>query len=178
MAENQKIEPTNISEGYEKENKDVINPDIVDNSMGKKQITAIMEHLKMSIERKENHGSLDLNKFSEKQVDSVLETLKQNEEHTYQYHIKRLESESNIKRQVIDASVVDQKTYRYVILGGLAIVFITTMVILIFAREFFEKWLIFLTGILGGFGLGKATSSLNDTKQTLISASKNSDDSE
>ena len=106
-----------------------------------------------------------------------MDTVKQNEEHTFQYQIKKLEKESELKKQVIEASVIDQKTYRFVILGVLSIVFITTMVIIIFAREFFERWLYFLTGILGGFGISKISSS-NDSKQKLLSVGKDSDDND
>lgn len=178
MSENQQLESANADETSEKDYQEVVKPDIMEKAGGNKgTLAAMMESVQMAMLQRSNHNSLDVSKFSEKQLDSVLDTVKQNEEHTFQYQIKKLEKESELKKQVIEASVIDQKTYRFVILGVLSIVFITTMVIIIFAREFFERWLYFLTGILGGFGISKI-SSFNDSKQKLLSVGKDSDDND
>ncbi len=105
--------------------------------------------------RRGNNG-FDMSKFNENQVDKLLGLLGDNEKNAFDYHSKRLDTAKTIKLKEIDASIVDQKTNRIIMVLAAVLVVVLTLVVLLVKSEFFISWLTFLTGLIGGFGLGKA----------------------
>lgn len=133
----------------------------------KSKVQEIFSQLEFMALHKEGKGGLDFSKLDKEQTDKVLDTLLLNEKNAFTYHTKRLESQTEIELKRIDASIVTEKTNRYSIIFALIGIVLITLLILIFKETFFIPWLSFITGIAGGFGLGKVNfNSSSSTKNT------------
>lgn len=110
---------------------------------------------------KEARGPLNLNNLTAEQINKVLDNMAQNETNSFEYHIRKLEASKEIELRRIDASVINQKTIKFVLIGIIVFVLpVITLIILLCKDSFFIPWLTFLTGIMGGFGLSKIVSSV------------------
>lgn len=106
-----------------------------------------------------------MSKLDKEQIDKVLDTMAKNEQNAFSFHTKRLDAIKEIELRKIDASIVNQKTLKFVLIGILIFVLpAITLLILFFKESFFIPWLTFLTGTFGGFGLSQITGSLFKTQ--------------
>ena len=123
----------------------------------RQKIERVFEQVEMMALQKGD--SLNFNSLSDSQKDKVLTVMQQNEDHAFEYNIKKIDNEKEIKLARISAGIFNQKTNRYTALVILIVFLIITVIILIFKEAFFIPWLTFLTGLiggsLGGYGLAK-----------------------
>ena len=127
----------------------------------KRELKSIFQELEFMALQKGNRGSLDLNQLDKDQRDLLLNTMAENEKNAFYYHSKRLDAFKEIEIARINASVINKKTLRFLVIGLVVLVIpVLTLVILILKDTYFIPWLTFLTGILGGFGASKVTSKL------------------
>ncbi|MEA5259462.1 hypothetical protein VB264_16805 [Arcicella aquatica] len=144
--------------------------EVVSPQVPKQNVRAMFQELEIMAMQKGGKSTLDLSKLDKEQVDKVLNTMAENEKNAFTFNSARLDAIKEIELKKIDASVINQKTFRYVLLGVLIVMPIITILILFFKETFFIPWLTFLTGIAGGFGLSKATKSVlkpQDTKNPI-----------
>lgn len=153
---------------YTESNQD--NPEkteIVQPQLPKSEVRAMFQELEIMAMQKGGHNTLDLSKLDKEQIDKVLDTMAENEKNAFDFHSRRLDAIKEIELRKIDASVINQKTLKFVLIGVLIFILPTiTLLILFFKDAFFIPWLTFLTGIIGGFGLSKIMSSAFKTQNT------------
>lgn len=141
--------------------------EIVQPQLPKNKVQAMFQELEIMAMQKGGRNSLDLSILDKEQIDKVLDTMAENEKNAFAFHSKRLDAIKEIELRKIDASVINQKTLKFVLIGVLIFVLpAITLLILFFKDTFFIPWLTFLTGILGGFGLSKITSSIFKTQDS------------
>lgn len=148
------------------ENQQMSQPDF-----SKRQMHSMIQELEIMAMQKGGQSSIDFNKLDSSQIDKVLETMADNEKNAFAFHTKRIDAMKEIELRKIDASVIHQKTLKIVLIGVIVVILpVITLSILFLKENFFIPWLTFLTGILGGFGLSKAATSLFkpiDTKNPI-----------
>lgn len=148
------------------ENQQMSQPDF-----SKRQMHSMIQELEIMAMLKGGQSSIDFNKLDSSQIDKVLETMADNEKNAFAFHTKRIDAMKEIELRKIDASVIHQKTLKIVLIGVIVVILpVITLSILFLKENFFIPWLTFLTGILGGFGLSKAATSLFkpiDTKNPI-----------
>lgn len=150
-------------------------PDIVQSPRTKSKVETMFQELEIMALQKGSRNSLDLTKLNEEQINKVLDTMAENEKNAFNYHIKKLEANKDIELRKIDASIIDQKTRKFLLIGGIVFVLpAITLLILFFKETYFIPWLTFVTGIIGGFGLSKISSSI--LKGQVINDSIKEDD--
>ncbi|MDP3150002.1 MAG: hypothetical protein Q8N83_12835 [Ignavibacteria bacterium] len=151
----------NNIENVENSDKSPEKSDIVSPQIPKNKVQAMFQELEIMAMQKGSHNTLDIGKFDKEQIDKLLDTLAENEKNAFAFHTKRIDAIKEIELKKIDASVINQKTLKIILVGGLLIIIpALTMLILFFKETYFIPWLTFLTGILGGFGLSKIASSV------------------
>lgn len=124
----------------------------------KKKMQAMFQELEIMAMQKSGKNSIDLSKLDKTQIDKVLNTMAENESNAFIFHSKRLDAIKEIELKKIDASVISQNTFKIVLIGStLVIIPLLTFAILFFKENYFIPWLTFITGVLGGFGVSKAT---------------------
>lgn len=148
------------------ENQQMSQPDF-----SKRQMHSMIQELEIMAMQKGGQSSIDFNKLDSSQIDKVLETMADNEKNAFAFHTKRIDAMKEIELRKIDASVIHQKTLKIVLIGVIVVILpVITLSILFLKENFIIPWLTFLTGILGGFGLSKAATSLFkpiDTKNPI-----------
>jgi len=142
------------------------------------KIQRVFQELEIMALQKGSNRGLDISKLNEGQINKLLDNLSQNESNAFVYHTKRLDAIREIELAKLSASTVNQRTVRYILVAILIFIAIITGIILIWKETFFIPWLTFLTGLLGGVGLNKVTSSLTKQPQTKnpIKEDDNKDD--
>lgn len=141
--------------------------EMVQPQLPKNKVQAMFQELEIMAMQKGDRTSFDLSKLDKEQIDKVLDTMAENEKNAFAFHAKRLDAIKEIELRKIDASVINQKTLKFVLIGVLIFVLpAITLLILFYKDTFFIPWLTFLTGTLGGFGLSKITSSIFMTQDT------------
>ena len=136
-------------------------PEIIQPQLPKNKVQSVLQELEIMAMQKGSRNSLDISKLDKGQIDKLLDTLSENEKNAFAFHAKRIDAIKEIELKRIDASVINQKTIKVVLIGGLLIVVpAITLLILFYKETYFIPWLTFLTGILGGFGLSKVTSNI------------------
>lgn len=139
--------------------------DLIQPQIPKNKVQAMFQELEIMAMQKGGRNSLDISKLNKEQVDKLLETIAQNEKNAFAFHTKRIDSIREIELRKIDASVINQKTLKVLLIGASLVIFpLITLLILFYKETFFIPWLTFLTGTLGGFGLGKVTNGIFDLK--------------
>lgn len=134
-------------------------PEITSPQFPKSRVQEVLHELEIMAMQKGGRSGLDVSNFDKSQIDKLLDTVAENERNAFAYHTKRIDAFKEIELKKIDASIFNQRTFKIVIIGSLLIVVpALTMLILFYKEAFFIPWLTFLTGILGGYGLSKATS--------------------
>lgn len=97
----------------------------------KNKVQTIFQELEILSMQKGLKNNIDLSKFSEKQIDKLLETLSENEENAFNFHTKRIDAIKEIELSKINASTVNQKTLRLAIVGVLVAMPAITILILL-----------------------------------------------
>ncbi|WP_044171660.1 hypothetical protein [Flectobacillus major] len=147
---------SNIEKPSENE-ENKLKAEVVSPQVPKQNVKAMFQELEIMATQKGSKSTFDLSKLDKDQVDKVLNMMAESEKNAFTFSSERLEAIKEIELKKIDASVINQKTFRYVLLGVLVVLPIITILILFFKETFFIPWLTFLTGIAGGFGLSKVT---------------------
>lgn len=130
----------------------------------KSQMHAMFQELEVMAMQRGARNSLDISKLDKEQIDRVLETMAENEKNAFAFHTKRIDAIKEIELRRIEASVINQRTSKIVLIGiSIVVLPLITLLILFFKESFFIPWLTFLTGIFGGFGLSKVTSNIFKT---------------
>lgn len=124
----------------------------------KSKIKGVLEEFEMYALQHGNQNLLDIAKFSDAQKDKLLEILSVNEKNAFEYHSKRIEAIRDIEVKKIDASIVNQKTLRILIVSAVVLLPLITLIILFFKESYFIPWLTFLTGLMGGVGISRMIS--------------------
>lgn len=124
----------------------------------KKKVEEVFEQLQMM---SFNRGGIDFNVLSDSHRGEMIELMKQNEAHAFEYHTEKLKANKEIKLARITAGNFTKKTNRYVAVIGAVLITSITIVILIYKDSLFNIWLSFLTGLIGGsltgYGYAKST---------------------
>lgn len=122
----------------------------------KNKIQGIFQSLEMMVHQR-GKGGLDVSSLSPEQKDKLIDMLAKNEENAFAYHSKKLDVTKEITLAHISSTTVNQRTKRYISIIGVSVLAIITVIILIFKDTYFVHWLTFITGLLGGFGIGRYT---------------------
>ncbi len=157
----------NIENSKENSKEDTEKVEALQPQVPKNKVQNMFQELEIMAMQKGNRNSLDLSKLDKEQIDKVLETMSENEKNSFAFHTKRLDAIKEIELRKIEASVINQKTFKVVLIGAILIILpALTVAILFFKETYFIPWLTFLTGILGGFGLSKVTSGILNPSET------------
>ena len=120
---------------------------------GEKKAKAMLQQIEMTMMQQRNKSSLDISALDKEQKDKLLDIMEKNENNAFEYSKKQLEVHERINVKMLEASIVDQKTLRYVLWGGGASLVIVMVLILFFKENYFVPYLTFVTGLIGGMGL-------------------------
>lgn len=121
----------------------------------KSKIQGVLEEFEMLALHKDGHGGVDISTFNDGQKDALLDILRTNEKNAFDFHTKRVDAIREIEIKKIDASIVNQKSLRFLIIAIVVTIPIITLLILFYKETFFIPWLTFLTGLIGGVGISK-----------------------
>ncbi len=134
----------------------------------KKKTKMALEQLEMMIMKQSSgNNGLDVSKLSEKQTDKVIDLMHKNEDNAFSYAKEKLRVTENLNIRALDASIVDQKTMRYILVGGIGGLFVLLLLILFFKEQYFVTFLSFITGLFGGVGLREGFVRLNRKPQPI-----------
>ena len=124
----------------------------------KKKVEEIFEQVEMM---SFNRGGIDFNGLSDGHRGEMIELMKLNETHAFEFHTEKLKADKEIKLARISANNFTNGTNRIVAVIGAILITAITIVILIYKDSLFNIWLSFLTGLIGGsltgYGYAKAT---------------------
>ncbi len=152
---------SNNSENGDIVGHNVETPQILEPQSPNKKMQEVMQELEIMAMQKGSRNSLDISKFDKGQIDKLLESVSENEKNAFAFHTKRIEAIKEIEIKRINASIINQKTIKTILIGGLLIIIPSLTVLILFFKEtYFIPWLTFLTGIIGGMGISKVASSL------------------
>lgn len=113
----------------------------------------MLQQIEMTMMQQRNKSSLDISALDKEQKDKLLDIMEKNENNAFEYSKKQLEVHERINVKILEASIVDQKTLRYVLWGGGASLVVVMVLILFFKENYFVPYLTFVTGLIGGMGL-------------------------
>lgn len=134
----------------------------------KKKTRMALEQLEMMIMKQSSGGNgLDISKLSEKQRDKVIDLMHKNEDNAFSYAKEKLRVTENLNVRALDASIVDQKTMRYILVWGMGGFFILLLLILFFKEQYFVTFLSFITGLCGGVCLREGFVRLSKKPQPI-----------
>ena len=118
-------------------------------------VEKMLESVALGLVQKTRSDGFDITNFTDTQKDTLLGIMQDNERNASDYHRHRLDTIKDIKTKQIDASIVNQKTLRYVLIIGILLLTTITLIILLMKEEYFHVWLAFITGLLGGLGISR-----------------------
>ncbi len=121
----------------------------------KSKMKGVLEEFEMFALQRGSQSNFDISTLSETQKDKLLDILRINEKNAFDYHTKRIDAIKEIEVKKIDASIVNQKSLRILIVAVVITIPTITLLILFFKETFFIPWLTFLTGLIGGVGISK-----------------------
>jgi hypothetical protein len=142
---------------------------------GEYKLNKVIESLEMAAIQKTTSSGINVSDFSTEQKDRLLDIMIQNEDNAFQYNMKRLSVSENLNSKALNASIVNQKTVRFILIGGGIAVFILIILIIFFKPEFFNLFISFIAGVLGGFGLKSVFASLRGSSKITISDEEEGD---
>lgn len=128
----------------------------------KGKIEQVFEKMEMMALHK--NAGIDISVLSDAQRDKLINVMEQNENHAFEYHTKKLDNDKEIKLARIQAGTISLRTNRNALLSIIAGCIAVTLCILFFKDEYLTVWLSFITGIAGGYGIGKIPKSEPNTK--------------
>ena len=103
---------------------------------GEKKAKAMLQQIEMTMMQQRNKSSLDISALDKEQKDKLLDIMEKNENNAFEYSKKQLEVHERINVKMLEASIVDQKTLRYVLWGGGASLVIVMVLILFFKENY------------------------------------------
>lgn len=118
-----------------------------------KKTKYMMREMTMMAMQRLNKPSFDISGFDKDQKDRLLDIMDRNENNAFEYSKKKLEVQERLSSKALDASIIDQKTLRYVLWGGGVSIILLMILILFFKDEYFIDYLVFVAGLGSGFGL-------------------------
>ena len=130
-----------------------------------KKMQGIMQQMEMMALQRSNRNNLDISTFDKDQKDKLLNLMEKNEDNAFAYSTKRLDVQAKLNLKALDASIIDQKTLHYVLIGGGIALFTIMLLILFFKDQYFIPYLTFITGLGGGMGLKGFFSKLSQKPQ-------------
>ena len=105
-------------------------------------------------------GKTGIGALSEGQKDQLIEVMKRNEDHAFQFYTRQLDSDKEIELARIHAGIFNQKTDRIVFITAAFVLSAITVLILLARETYFTPWLSFIAGLIGGglsgYGYAKA----------------------
>ena len=135
--------------------------ELIPSELPKAKAQQILQEFEIMAMQKASRNTLDISKFDKDQINKLLEAAKENESNAFAFHTMRINAMKEIELKRIDASVVNQKTIRYLLWIGVLVVGPgLTILIMFFKEDFLVTWLTFITGLIGGAGLNKSLSGL------------------
>lgn len=145
-------------------NGDEITPGDLPSLRPSEKIDRVFEQVEMMALHKGD--GLDFNTLNDGQKDKVLEVMQTNEDHAFEYNTQKLQNDKEIKLAKINAGIFNHRTNRYTFISISAALFIVTVLILFFKESFFNQWITFITGLIGGSlgGYGYAKNSKNNVE--------------
>lgn len=150
-----------MSNQSEDQSTDQEKAELIPSELPKGKAQQIMQEFEIMAMQKAGRNTLDISKFDKDQINKLLEAAKENESNAFAFHTLRINAMKEIELKRIDASVVNQKTIRYLLWFGILIVVPLLTVLILFLKEaYFIPWLTFITGLIGGAGLNKSLSGL------------------
>ena len=120
-----------------------------------KGLQAMFQELELIAMNKSTQGVFDTASLDKAQLDSLIELIKAKENNSFTFELERLKAIERIESKKIDASIFSQGTTRYILIGSAIIFLLITLAVLFFKNEYLATWLTFVSGLAGGFGLGK-----------------------
>lgn len=134
----------------------------------------LMESLQIMAQQ-QLYSGLDLQQLDKEQVDQLLRNMAQHDQQYYDLQAKRLDITQRLELERIRSKVLHKRTLRYLFIGvSLFVLPVVTLLILFYKEVYFIPWLTFLTGILGGVGLSKLSTTTQEPsiKQLLAPTKK------
>ena len=107
----------------------------------------------MMMMQRTNNDSMDLSPFNSEQKDKLLSLAEKGQDQGHELAKLQLSANLEIAKKTIDAANINQRTLKYVLLGGMIALFVITLIVLFFEKEFFIPILSFITGLCGGAGV-------------------------
>lgn len=138
----------------------------------KKSVSKVIQQLEVLAMKRGLSNEVDLGSLNDKQRDKVLDIAELNEKNAFDYHKKKLETDTELEKERISASVISQKTTRILGIGVLLFFLIIFCIVLFIRPEYFVALLTFVTGLAGGFGLSKLQIFLHDERIRETGANK------
>lgn len=152
------------AEGLEKKLEKAVEGEVTEDEP-KKSASKVLQQLEVLAMRRGLSNDLDLGSLNDKQRDKLLDIAELNEKNAYDYHKTKLEKDTELEKERINASVITQRTTRVLSIGILLFFLIIFCIVLFIRPEYFVSLLTFVTGLAGGFGLSKLQIFLKDERK-------------
>lgn len=134
---------------------EAVKPEII------KDPTHRAEHLlEMLIHQKGKNNSLEFKDLSDAQKSEMIVLMNKTEDNAFKFHTKKLDTFEKIETLKIKSTTSGHKTYRIIFICALFAALVVTLIILIWKDTFFQTWMAFLTGLMGGAGLSTMSKKL------------------
>lgn len=140
------------------------------------KMKSLLQELEIMSLQKRREGALSLGEFNSGQKDRILDLMARNEDNSLKFHTDRTDAIKEIELAKIKSANTNNTTIRIVLLGILAVFSILTIVILLFKDQYFSTWIAFVTGMMGGAGVTKGFSTINNKEDKGNAIVDDSDD--
>ncbi len=150
--------------------------DPIEDSSRVGKVNQIFQELEVMSLHKGSRGNLDLSIFDKEQKDKIIDIIAKNEENAIKYHTDRTNAIKEIELAKINAANTNNKTLRYLVIGGLILLVIVTVLILLLKESFFIPWLTFLTGFVGGTGVNRLFNTFRKADESQNPIQQDSDE--
>lgn len=107
----------------------------------------------LMFEKSHNDFSDFLSKLDKDQVDQVLKAASDSDKRHFDYAMAKLKADQELEKDRISGQQLDKITRRNALMLIIGFIVVTTLVILLFKDTYFDKWLTFVIGLLGGSGM-------------------------
>jgi hypothetical protein len=122
----------------------------------RQDVTRLVRQVEMLAMQQKKAGDIEFSSLSDAHKDKVLDILSKHEDNLSGFHAKRMDKEERVELKYIEADTIEQRNQRYIVLSLISFVAIITVLILFLKDVYFEKWVTFLFGLIGGFGIGQS----------------------
>lgn len=139
------------------------------------KMKGMIQSLEMMAMQRSSRDNLDISKFTDNQRDKLLDIISKNEDNAFKYHNRRLDVTEKLNTKLIESTTVSQKNVRYIGILVIVLIFLIMFIILIYRDQYFQIYLSFVVGLLGGIGV-KGFIDKAIQKPTLMSKDRDDDD--